>query len=342
MTLRSTPVHGSSARQAHWAIWCMSVALVSLGCTARVTPPNPSNRFIAAPTTKSASANSGGVTTSGTVRLKSGASVRVGSQVSGIVRKLNVTVGTRILRGEVIAQIDPKPLQARLDQQQSEVAIARVAVEKADRDLARVRSLGTSGVLPAQQVEDLVWQVKGAQAKLQKALTDLEAARIELAYTSIRAPISGTVAAVTTQEGETVAAAFAAPTFVTIVDTQSLELVAMVDETDIANIRPGNVVSFSVEAYPSRSFKAVVQRIDPTPLVISGVVNYPVVGLIDSGKDDLRPDMTATIFIATPEAEASHVSSKPNNAAVMSNPVSAANRARTGTARVYDLSSSGL
>jgi HlyD family secretion protein len=317
----------------------VSVTLIVLGCTARVPPSEAPSRSVAA---KPADAKLAGVTTSGTVRLKSGASVRVGSQVSGIVRKLNVTVGSKILRGEVIAEIDPKPLQARLDQQEAQVAIARIALGKAERDLARARSLGGSGVLPAQQVEDLAWQEKGAQAQLQKALMDLNAATIELAYTAIRSPISGTVAGVSTQEGETVAAAFAAPTFVTIVDTQSLELVAMVDETDIANIRAGDSVSFSVEAYPARSFQAVVQRIDPTPLIISGVVNYPVVGLIKSGKEDLRPDMTATIFIATSTAGDSHAEMKPDPLQSQPDSLVEKNRKRTGTVQVNDLAARNL
>jgi HlyD family secretion protein len=275
-----------------------------IGCA----PPAPAtvskNRQVADSPNKSAlPPTPAGVTTSGTVRLKSGASVRVGSQVSGIVRRLNVTVGSSIVRGEVIAEIDPKPLLARVDQEEALVAIAQLALGKAQRDLSRVRGLGASGVLPAQQVEDLDWQVKGAQAQLQKALTDLSAARTQLAYTAIRAPISGTVAGVSTQEGETVAAAFAAPTFVTIVDAESLELVAMVDETDIAAVRAGDKVSFSVEAYPGRAFQAIVKRIDPTPLVISGVVNYPVVADISTDKALLRPDMTATISIATQEAK---------------------------------------
>jgi HlyD family secretion protein len=273
-----------------------------IGCEPQTPAPMSQSRQLAALPNKSTLASTAsGVTTSGTVRLKSGASVRVGSQVSGIVRRLNVTVGSSIVRGEVIAEIDPKPLQARVDQEEALVAIAQLALGKAQRDLTRVRGLGASGVLPAQQVEDLDWQVKGAQAQLQKALTDLSAAKTQLAYTAIRAPISGTVAGVSTQEGETVAAAFAAPTFVTIVDAESLELVAMVDETDIAAVRTGDRMSFSVEAYPGRSFRAVVKRIDPTPLVISGVVNYPVVADISADKALLRPDMTATISIATQE-----------------------------------------
>jgi HlyD family secretion protein len=275
-----------------------------IGCAPQAPTAAAQSRQVAAlPSRSTLPSTPTGVTTSGTVRLKSGASVRVGSQVSGIVRRLNVTVGSSIVRGEVIAEIDPKPLLARVDQEEALVAIAQLALGKAQRDVTRVRGLGASGALPAQQVEDLDWQVKGAQAQLQKALTDLSAAKTQLAYTAIRAPISGTVAGVSTQEGETVAAAFAAPTFVTIVDAESLELVAMVDETDIAAVRAGDGVSFSVEAYPGRAFHGVVKRIDPTPLVISGVVNYPVVADISTGKVLLRPDMTATISIATQEAK---------------------------------------
>jgi HlyD family secretion protein len=267
--------------------------------------PAEIRKEVAQPKRPPTGADAAGVTTSGTVRLKSGASVRVGSQVSGIVRKLNVTVGSRIARGDVIAQIDPKPLQARVDQAQAQVDVAEIALAKAQRDSSRVRPLGASGALPAQQLEDLEWQVKATQAQLQKALVDLDIARINLQYTTIRAPISGIVSAVSTQEGETVAAAFAAPTFVTIVDAQSLELVAMVDETDIAGVRSGDKASFTVEAYPGRFFHAVVERIDPTPLVISGVVNYPVVAGIEPEKMTLRPEMTATISIATQRLSAS-------------------------------------
>jgi HlyD family secretion protein len=277
----------------------LALSMALLGCAPEPPNSSDSNRVSASSPVKPVSPNATGVTTSGTVRLKSGASVRVGSQVSGIVRKLNVTVGTLIHRGEVIAEIDPRQLQARVDQEEALVGVAQVALDKAERDQSRVQGLRASGALPAQQIEDLGWQVKGARALLQRALSDLNAAKIELAYTAIRAPITGTVAAVSTQEGETVAAAFAAPTFITVVDTESLELVAMVDETDIANVRSGDRVTFSVQAYPGRSFTAVVQRIDPTPLVISGVVNYPVVGQIGANKKMLRPDMTATISIDT-------------------------------------------
>jgi RND family efflux transporter MFP subunit len=244
------------------------------------------------------------VTTSGTVRLRTGAQVRVGSQVSGIVRRLNVTVGSHIQKGDIIAEIDPRPLQARVEQARTQAAMDEVGVGKAERDLKRGQQLFAEGVLPAQQKEDLEWQLKSAQAKLEKSKSDLAAAEIDLSYAVIRAPISGTVASVSTQEGETVAASFAAPTFVTIIEDNALELVAMVDETDIANVRPGDTVNFTVEAYPSREMPATVKRIDPVATIISGVVNYPVMAAIQRDGRLLKPDMTANITIKTAERKA--------------------------------------
>jgi macrolide-specific efflux system membrane fusion protein len=241
------------------------------------------------------------VTTSGTVRLRTGAQVRVGSQVSGIVRKLNVTVGSPIQKGDTIAEIDPRPLEARVEQMRTQAVMDEVGVGKARRDFGRGQQLFLEGVLPAQQKEDLEWQVKSAEAKLDKSKSDLAAAEIDLSYAVIRAPISGTVASVSTQEGETVAASFAAPTFVTIIEDNALELVAMVDETDIASVRPGDAVRFSVEAYPSREMPAIVQRIDPVATIISGVVNYPVMAVIQRDGWLLKPDMTANITIKTAE-----------------------------------------
>jgi RND family efflux transporter MFP subunit len=244
------------------------------------------------------------VTTSGTVRLRTGAEVRVGSQVSGIVRKLNVTVGSHIQKGDVIAEIDPRQLQARVEQARTLAAMDEVAVGKAQRDLDRGRQLFSEGVLPTQQKEDLEWQLKSSLAKLEKSKSDLAAAEIDLSYAVIYAPISGTVASVSTQEGETVAASFAAPTFVTIIEDNALELVAMVDETDIANVRPGDAVTFTVEAYPSRELPAVVKRIDPVATIISGVVNYPVMAVIQKDGGPLKPDMTANITIKRAERRA--------------------------------------
>jgi HlyD family secretion protein len=244
------------------------------------------------------------VTTTGTVRLKTGAEVRVGAQVSGIVSKLNVTVGSRIQRGDVIAEIDSRPIEAQINQARTQVEMDKVALAKAQRDLLRSQQLLSEGIIPRQQTEDLDWLCKVAEAKLANSQSNLAAVELTLSYTVIRAPISGTVSSVSTQEGETVAASFAAPTFVTIVQDNALTLVAMVDETDIANVRHGEAVTFTVEAYTSRELSGTVERIDPTATIISGVVNYQVVIEIHKGLELLKPDMTANISIQTAKHQA--------------------------------------
>jgi HlyD family secretion protein len=293
-----------------WRWWSLVgvVVAATVGCVwyaAMQTPVAPaslaSSISIARPAEREMS---NVVTTSGTVRLRTGAVVRVGAQVSGIIRRLNVTVGSRVERGAVIALVDPSPQLARLDQAKAQIEIDRVARDKAIRDLDRVRKIADSGLIPAQQVEDLRWQVQLANARVAKSETDVRAAELDLSYTTIRAPIAGTVSSVSTQQGETVAASFAAPTFVTIVDEGALELLAMVDETDIAGVAPGQSIRFTVEAYPGRDFGATVRRIDPTALIVSGVVNYPVIAEISRDVRDLKPDMTANIVITKASRQA--------------------------------------
>ncbi|HVA64348.1 MAG TPA: efflux RND transporter periplasmic adaptor subunit [Terriglobales bacterium] len=295
-----------SRRRAWWAL--VALLLLAAGAGAgywqwrrRAPPPAPVALTWVAPQFRRLAAS---VTTTGTVRLRTGAEVRVGSQVSGIVSQLNVAVGSRIRQGDVIAGIDPRPLQSKLDEARAQVAVDRVAVAKAQRDLDRGRQLLADGLVPRQQGEDLAWQLQSAQAQLASARSLLAAAQLDLSYAVIRAPISGTVASVATQEGETVAAAFASPTFITIVQDRALELDALVDETDIGNVRPGDPVQFTVETFPDRMLRAVVRRVDPSAVLVSGVVNYSVVAEMARVPNFLRPDMTANITIATSTRQA--------------------------------------
>ena len=129
------------------------------------------------------------VTTTGTVRLKTGAEVRVGAQVSGIVRKLNVTVGSRIQQGDVIAEIDSRPIEAQINQARTQVEMDQVALGKAQRDLSRGQQLLSAGLVPRQQTEDLDWQYKSAQARLANSQSNLAAAELTLSYAVIKAQI---------------------------------------------------------------------------------------------------------------------------------------------------------
>lgn len=244
------------------------------------------------------------VLATGVVRLRVGGEVRVGSQLSGIVDKLNVEVGSKVKRGDIIATIDSKGLEARLAQARAQVAVVVQEVRRAEIELARMQRLDERKLVAASDVEDRALALDEARARLEKVRRDAAVVETDLGYAVIRSPITGTVASVATQEGETVAASFTTPTFATIIEDGALELIAMVDETDIGNVMIDNPVSFTVEAYPAEEFEAHVVRIAPKGTIISGVVNFEVMIRIDSPAALLKPDMTANVSIRTAEREA--------------------------------------
>src|SRR5215472_9336469 len=244
------------------------------------------------------------VNATGTVRLRVGSEVRVGSQLSGIVKRLHVTVGSHVRSGEVIAEIDDRTIQARLADANAQVALDRASLERSHVDFERAERLATQGLVPLQQKQDFELAYHEAQARLEKSMRARDLVAVDLGYVPIRAPITGTIASVSTQEGETVAASFASPTFVTIIADHALQLVGMVDETDIAHVRPGNAVTFTVDAYPARDFPGRVESIAPKATIVSGVVNYEVTIRITESAELLKPDMTANLSIQTAETDA--------------------------------------
>jgi macrolide-specific efflux system membrane fusion protein len=240
----------------------------------------------------------------GVIRLRVGAEVRVGSQFSGIVEELNVTVGSKIKKGDVIARIDSRSLEARLAQAEAQVHVFEQEVKRARVELARAQGLDVKKLVARTEVEDRSLDLADALARLEKSRRDAEVVETDLGYAAIQAPISGTIASVTTQKGETVAASFATPTFVTIIADDALEVVAMVDETDIGTVEEGNSVMFTVESYPAMEFTGTVKQIAPKGAIISGVVNFEVMIDIESGAASLKPDMTANVSVRTAEREA--------------------------------------
>lgn len=244
------------------------------------------------------------VLATGVIRLPVGAEVRVGSQLSGIVEELNVTVGSKIQQGDVIAKIDSRGLEAQLAQSRAQVSVLEQEVRRAEVELVRAQQLDLEKLVARTEVEDRTLDLADAKARLEKARRDADVVATDLEYAVIRSPISGTVASVSTQKGETVAASFNTPTFATIIDDDAMELVAMVDETDIGTVARDNSVLFTVEAYPAEEFAGHVKQIAPKGSIISGVVNFEVMIGIDSPVDMLKPDMTANVSIRTAEREA--------------------------------------
>ena len=234
----------------------------------------------------------------GVVRPMVGAEVKVGSRVSGVVTRLRANIGDHVRAGEVIAEIDDAEFRTRVTQNEASLAKARAEAELARVNLERVATMAEREFVSQEQVDvaESAFQVALAQEKLAEA--NLESARIQLSYTRITAPVGGVVASVATQEGETVAASFAAPTFVNIIDLDRLEVQAYVDETDIGRIQEGQAARFSVDSYPAEEFEGVVTAIYPKAVIQDNVVNYVVTVEITDRKDrTLRPEMTAAVTI---------------------------------------------
>ena len=230
----------------------------------------------------------------GTVKPKVGAEVKVGSQVSGIVGDLNVNVGDRVQRGDILATIRNDEWRARVDFLRADLRSAIAEKELAESEFRKTERL--TDVVPAMQLENSETKLKVKEAAVQRARANLAEAEVQLRHTVIRAPVSGTIGSVSTYRGETVAASLAAPTFVTIVDLERLEVQAYVDETDIAKVQVGQPVTIRVDAYPGKELRGVVQAIYPKAQLINNVVNYIViVDIVDRAGLLIRPEMTAHV-----------------------------------------------
>jgi len=241
---------------------------------------------------------SSSVLATGIIKPMVGAEVRVGSRASGTVQHLYVNIGDMVTKGQVLAELDPAELQAENNQAKAALENARVNAEYAELDLKRQRSLLKQNFISQNQLDLAEKSFEINKAKVKQAEANLAYAGIQLSYTKIIAPISGVIASVSTQEGETVTARFSAPTFVTIINLKKLEVWAYVDETDIGRVEIGQHSTFTVDTYPSTDFEGVVTAIYPKAVIQDNVVNYVATIKITNFKGKtLRPEMTATVTI---------------------------------------------
>jgi macrolide-specific efflux system membrane fusion protein len=238
------------------------------------------------------------VLATGIIKPQVGAEVKVGSRVSGVVKKLRANIGDYVHAGQVIAELDNAELQAKLNQNIAAMNKAEADYEYAKLNMERQKSLLEQNYISQQQydIAENTFKISGAQLK--QAEANVEVARVQLSYTTIYALTSGIISSVSTQEGETVLAGLAAPTFVNIIDLNRLEVQVYVDETDIGKIFTGQEVTFAVDTYADTDFKGKVTAIYPKAVIQDNVVNYIVVVEIEDFQDKiLRPEMTTTVTI---------------------------------------------
>jgi HlyD family secretion protein len=267
--------------------------------------------------------------------------VQVGSQVSGTISRLFADFNSKVKKGQLIAQIEPSLFEGTLLQAKADLANARANLltakanlEKAQAtavqtkaDYARTVDLTKEGVMSPQQLDlakanadTATAGVSAAQAQVTQAAAQVlqkeaavTVAQTNLNYTTIHAPIDGTVIARNVDVGQTVAASLQAPTLFTIAqDLTKMQVYASTDESDVGMIRTGQIVSFKVDAYPKDTFSGRVSQVRMNATTVQNVVTYNTVIDFDNPDTKLFPGMTA--YITIPVASAKSVLRVPNGA----------------------------
>jgi HlyD family secretion protein len=224
--------------------------------------------------------------------------VKVGSQVSGIIQSLHADFNSPVKKGQLLAELDPSALQARLDQNEANLERANVERRNAEIALRRQKRLAEEGLSPQADVDGVQATADAARASVEQAQATVKQARTDLSYTKIYSPIDGVVVNREYDIGQTVAASFQAPTIFTIAqDLTKMQVAADVSESDIGRIQLGQPVRFTVDAYPNREFRGDVDQIRLNATVNQNVVTYPVIIAVANPEGILRPNMTANVSI---------------------------------------------
>ena len=243
-------------------------------------------------------------TVSATGTLNAVTTVSVGTQVSGQISDLLVDFNDHVKKGQLLARIDATLAQQAVTDAQANVEKAQAQALQAQRDYARNRELTNDGLVARSVFEQTQSTADVAQADVKSAQVALQRAKQNLSYTNIYAPIDGVVVERNVQQGQTVAASLSAPQLFLIAnDLSQMQILAQVGESDIAQIKEGQPVEFTVQALQGQTFKGTVKQVRLQSTTQDNVVNYTVVVAVDNAQGKLLPGMTARVSFLTKSAE---------------------------------------
>lgn len=306
-------------------LWSALIALVVLFVVYRIVRPVPHDYEYMGETAARGEVVRV-VSASGKVRALN--TIKVGTEVSGQVTKVYVDFNSPVTAGQILAEIDPTRVRARVQQTEAQVALARAGLQQTaanvararseleiqERDFARQRALAERGFVSKANLDTAqtrlnsarnaldvaLAQTQSGNAQIRQATAELSSARLDLNRTVIIAPASGVIIDKLVEPGTTVAASFQTPNLFEIAaDTTKMQVEASVDEADIGQINEGQDVRFTVDSYPDDVFRAKVRQVRKAPVETQNVVSYLVIIDVDNLDEKLLPGMTANVEIIT-------------------------------------------
>ena len=230
--------------------------------------------------------------------------VEVGTQVSGDIAKIYVDFNSKVKKGQVIAELDKSKLKATLTQSEIAYRSAVNDYKYKESTYNRVKKLSESNAASAVELETAEYNMNSAKLSVERSKNEVNQARLNLSYATIKSPIDGVVLKRAVEVGQTVAASMSTPTlFVIAKDLSQMKVMAAIDEADIGQVKQGQRVTFTVDAFQEDKFKGSVQEVRLNPTTTSNVVTYTVVITAENPDQKLLPGMTATCTIVTQEVE---------------------------------------
>ena len=274
------------------------------------------------------------VTATGTIQPTT--QIDVSSEMSGVVRAVNVDNNSLIKKGDVLAELDSerfkgqlKSLQASVESAKAKLTDTQATLKASDLALTRQISLQRRGLAITQDLEAAqaaeqraTAAVVSAQADIQVAIANLELKQIDIDKSQILSPVDGIVLKRAVEPGQTVASSLQAPVLFTLAeDLKRMQLEANIDEADIGTVKVGQKANFTVDAFTGRNFPARIEAVEFYPQTTDGVVTYKAVLSVDNSDLALRPGMTATAQVTVQEISGALL--VPNAALRYSPPVAA-------------------
>lgn len=242
------------------------------------------------------------ITATGTIEPVT--SVTVGTQVSGIVSKLYVDYNSVVKKGQVIAELDKTNLISELNTAKANLSSAQSTLAYETTNWKRYKTLYEKGLVSADDYENAELSYLKAKEAVATSKETVQKAQTNLGYATITSPIDGIVLSKAVEEGQTVAASFSTPELFTIAqDLTDMRVVADVDEADIGDVKDGERVTFTVDAYPNDTFEGVVTQVRQEATTTNNVVTYEVVISAPNADLKLKPGLTANVTIYTAEKQ---------------------------------------